>query len=109
MINPRIVLLGIFLAAACLSCSRVEKENVETPAATLPKVQIAQIEEGIKNYIREKTEKADGFFHVRDKDEALRMKLVRVHTEYLSNLGPKRHFACVDLAEVSGDVYDVDF
>ena len=37
------------------------------------------------------------------------MKLVRVHTEYLSNLGPKRHFACVDLADISGDVYDVDF
>jgi transglutaminase-like putative cysteine protease len=37
------------------------------------------------------------------------MKLVRVHTEYLSNLGPKRHFACVDLADESGDVYDVDF
>jgi len=37
------------------------------------------------------------------------MKLVRVHTEYLSNLGPKSHFACVDLADESGDVYDVDF
>jgi hypothetical protein len=35
--------------------------------------------------------------------------LVRVHTEYLSNLGPQRHFACVDLADISGDVYDVDF
>jgi transglutaminase-like putative cysteine protease len=34
---------------------------------------------------------------------------VRVHTEYLSNLGPGRHFACVDLADESGDVYDVDF
>ena len=39
----------------------------------------------------------------------LRLKLVRVHTEYLSNLGPGRYFACVDLADVSGDVYDVDF
>ena len=35
--------------------------------------------------------------------------MVRVHTEYLANLGPKRHFACVDLADISGDVYDVDF
>lgn len=39
----------------------------------------------------------------------LRLKLVRVHTEYLSNLGPESHFACVDLADVDGDVYDVDF
>ena len=37
------------------------------------------------------------------------MKLVRVHTEYLANLGPRRHFACVDLVDISGDVYDVDF
>lgn len=109
MIYPRIISLALFLIAACVSCSKVEKESAPNPVETLPRVKIAQIEEGIKNYIREKTEEADGFFHVRDKDKALRMKLVRVHTEYLSNLGPKRHFACVDLAEASGDVYDVDF
>ena len=39
----------------------------------------------------------------------LRLKLVRVHTEYLSKLGPGRYFACVDLVDISGDVYDVDF
>jgi transglutaminase-like putative cysteine protease len=39
----------------------------------------------------------------------MRLKLVRVHTEYLANLGPRRHFACVDLANIDGNVYDVDF
>lgn len=39
----------------------------------------------------------------------MRLKLVRVHTEYLANLGPGRHFACVDLANIDGNVYDVDF
>jgi len=43
------------------------------------------------------------------KDRELKLTLVKVHTEYLSNLGPGSHFACVDLADVSGDVYDVDF
>jgi transglutaminase-like putative cysteine protease len=39
----------------------------------------------------------------------LQLKLVRVHTEYLANLGPRRHFACVDLVGTDGEVYDVDF
>ena len=32
-----------------------------------------------------------------------------MHTEYLAKLGEGRFFACVDLADISGDVYDVDF
>ena len=43
------------------------------------------------------------------KDKELKLKLVRVHLEYLANLGPRRHFACVDLASIDGNVYDVDF
>ena len=27
----------------------------------------------------------------------------------MANLGPRRHFACVDLVDTAGDVYDVDF
>lgn len=73
------------------------------------RVSIAEIEAGIKAYIEKETKENDGFFHVEDRGEEFRMKLVRVHTEYLSNLGPKSHFACVDLADISGDVYDVDF
>lgn len=101
---------AVFSIAACTPGARNEAE-IETNASLqpVPRVSISQIEAGIKAYIREKTEAADGFFHVLDKEKELRMKLVRVHTEYLSNLGPKRHFACVDLADVSGDVYDVDF
>lgn len=73
------------------------------------KVSIAEIEEGIKAYIEDQKSKNEGFFLVNDKGEELRLKLVRVHTEYLSNLGPNSHFACVDLADEKGDVYDVDF
>jgi len=50
-----------------------------------------------------------GYFNLPFRDKQLRLKLVRVHTEYLSKLGPDRYFACVDLADISGDVYDVDF
>ena len=52
---------------------------------------------------------AGAYFKLPFHDQELRLKLVRVHTEYLSKLGPGRYFACVDLADISGDVYDVDF
>ena len=110
MIRPAIVFTGlIFALASCNSGNVKEEETKYSSSDVIPKVKIAQIEAGIKTYIREKTNPDDGFFYVKDNDKELRMKLVRVHTEYLSNLGPKRHFACVDLADISGDVYDVDF
>ena len=111
MAKPRILIpVLIIVFAACSSPSPREGEKkAANPAPAARKVSIGEIETGIKQYIDAETKKDDGYFHVKDKDRELRMKLVRVHTEYLSNLGPKEHFACVDLADVSGDVYDVDF
>jgi len=67
------------------------------------------IQAGIEAHIAEQTRLGGGVFELVDGSEQLRLKLVRVHTEYLSKLGPGRHFACVDLATVDGDVFDVDF
>src|SRR5262249_54295745 len=39
----------------------------------------------------------------------LSLQPVRVHLEYLSDLGGGVHFACVDLVGTDGPVYDVDF
>lgn len=104
------LLFAGFCFAACNSADHKEQNSEHSKnSQPVPKVKIAEIESGIKAYIKAKANQQDGFFYVDDKDKELRMKLVRVHTEYLSNLGPKRHFACVDLADVSGDVYDVDF
>jgi transglutaminase-like putative cysteine protease len=104
------MVLGVlFLLVACQTGSKMEEEKNENPSKSFSRVDISEIEAGIKTYIEEKTQQGEGYFHVNDKDHELRLKLVRVHTEYLSNLGPQRHFACVDLADVSGDVYDVDF
>ena len=69
----------------------------------------ADIQAGIEKHIEEQTKLGDGYFKMSFKDERLNLKLVRVHTEYLANLGPQRHFACVDLASTDGFVYDVDF
>ena len=101
------VILAFGLGVLLLSCQpEAKKEEASLPIA---KVEIAEIETGIKDFIAVKTAENGGFFQVKDENHELKMKLVRVHTEYLSNLGPKSHFACVDLVDESGDVYDVDF
>ncbi len=74
-----------------------------------PKVVTADIQAGIENYIEEQTRLNEGYYKLPFRDRDLRLKLARIHTEYLANLGPRRHFACVDLAGTDGEVYDVDF
>jgi transglutaminase-like putative cysteine protease len=72
-------------------------------------VPTAEIQAGIERHIETQVRLGGGYFHLPYGNKELRLKLVRVHTEYLSKLGPGRYFACVDLADISGDVYDVDF
>ncbi len=64
---------------------------------------------GIEKYIEEEAGRGGGYFKFSSLDKEYLFKLVRIHTEYLAILGPRRHFACVDLVDISGDVYDVDF
>jgi hypothetical protein len=101
--------LGFMLIFGQLSCN--SKATLERSSATgeMKRVSIQEIEEGIKQYIYQQAEANEGFFLYKDETHDLRFKLVRVHTEYLSNLGEGRYFACVDLADERGDVYDVDF
>jgi transglutaminase-like putative cysteine protease len=68
-----------------------------------------EISAGIEKHIVERTRADGGFYKLVDGSNALSLKLVRIHKEYLAQLGPGRHFACVDLVDTRGDVYDVDF
>jgi transglutaminase-like putative cysteine protease len=97
--------LTLVLGPSCLHKKSITEES--TPSA--PKISLSKIEEGIKGWIDREVTRSDGYFHLHDGEKELKLKLVRVHTEYLSQLGPEKFFACVDLADVSGDVYDVDF
>ena len=75
----------------------------------IPHVVTADIKAGIEHHIEELSIRGGGYFPLEFEGEQLNLKLVRVHMEYLANLGPRRHFACVDLASTDGNVYDVDF
>lgn len=76
---------------------------------TIPNVVTTDIKAGIERHIRELSASNGGFFPITFEEKEMKLKLVRVHMEYLANLGPRRHFACVDLASEDGNVYDVDF
>jgi transglutaminase-like putative cysteine protease len=95
------------VAAGVGSGQGPEARAASAPAAPDPAA--AEIQAGIERHIEEQVQKGGGYFKLPFRDKELRLKLVRVHTEYLSKLGPKRYFACVDLVDVGGDVYDVDF
>lgn len=110
MKDLRIVLVvSLLMIMACNTSTKGEKEIRTLAEENVPKVFTADIEAGIKANIAKKVNEGGGYFNMESGGKNLQLQLVRVHTEYLSNLGPSRHFACVDLADVSGDVYDVDF
>ncbi|MFZ9187173.1 MAG: transglutaminase-like domain-containing protein [Algoriphagus sp.] len=102
---PSRIVFTLLLLLGMQACKNPESAEKQAKAP----LAISEIEQEIKNYISRTTQENAGFFPVKDENHDLKMKLVRVHTEYLSNLGPNSHFACVDLVDESGDVYDVDF
>lgn len=95
---------------AMLAIENAQEAAQRPVVEPIPHVVTADIQTGIEKYIKEQTRLGGGFFTIPfGDDDELHLKLVRVHTEYLANLGPRRHFACVDLAGTDGNVYDVDF
>lgn len=100
-----LLVAGMGWLLSCENAGTKVKEKTELNS----KVAISTIEAGIKAHIAAASARNAGFFELVEKDQPYRFKLVRVHTEYLSDLGNGRYFACVDLVDTSGDVYDVDF
>jgi transglutaminase-like putative cysteine protease len=105
--------LSLLLTSLLLSChsnnDKSEASITEVIDEVPRKPTIADVERGIRANIAARTMAGDGYFNIHKDTFDLSLKLVRVHTEYLSVLAPGKFFACVDLATASGDVYDVDF
>jgi transglutaminase-like putative cysteine protease len=97
-------------AEACRLCQLAAMAAPAQPALPGPEaVNTADIQAGIERNIEEQTRRDGGYFKIPFRNKDLQLKLVRVHTEYLSKLGAGRYFACVDMVDLSGDVYDIDF
>jgi len=103
-----LVCVALFSTAILAGCT-TWRQSRSIASQPVPHVVTADIQAGIENHIEQREQENGGYFPLTYDGEEMLLKLVRVHTEYLANLGPRRHFACVDLADTKGDVYDVDF
>ena len=81
----------------------------QTQDAYVPTILTGDIRAGIEKHIDEQVAAGGGYFHVPFAGTDLKLRLVRVHIEYLASLAPQRHFACVDMASEDGQFYDIDF
>jgi transglutaminase-like putative cysteine protease len=109
-----LVITSFLLLLLMLSSCQPPENQGRIPANITAKItkrkpSITDVERGIRANIEARTKAGDGYFNIKKDTIDLSLKLVRVHTEYLSVLGANKFFACVDLATTSGDVYDVDF
>jgi transglutaminase-like putative cysteine protease len=100
--------VAVIVCTAIAGCNTVQNKSKDY-TELIPNVVTADIQNGIEKHIEHQTSLGHGYFRLPFGKEQLQLKLVRVHTEFLANLGPRQHFACVDLASDDGDVYDVDF
>ncbi len=96
------------LMGALLSACDKQQPDVTEPSYAPPLV-TGDIQAGIEKHIAQQETQNDGYFIVPFEGEQLKLKLVRVHIEYLASLAPQRHFACVDMASDDGEFYDIDF
>jgi hypothetical protein len=101
---PFLLFMSILVA-----CQSGQQENETVNTEPKRKVTIQDVEKGIRVNIESMIQDGNGYFNFKNDTIDLSLKLVRVHTEYLSVLAPNKFFACVDLATENGDVYDVDF
>lgn len=105
--SARLLCVLVLLPSAAVvlsSCSTLPPGQ-----AGAPEVSIDEIAAGIEEHIARRAEAEGGYFRIQHKKKVLDLELVRVHLEYLSHLGDGVSFACVDLVNTDGVVYDVDF
>ncbi|MDP2360269.1 MAG: transglutaminase-like domain-containing protein [bacterium] len=97
-----IVLLAVWAAIVPMAGGAEELKAV----ALVP---VERIAAAITAHIEAKSRADGGLYRLDHEGQTLHLALVRVHLEYLADLGDGRQFACVDLVDTDGAVYDVDF
>ena len=83
--------------SGCQSSVKQEKRSQIDISSVSKKTTIQDVEQGIRANIDAQIKAGDGYFTFWNDSIELSLKLVRVHTEYLSVLGSNEFFACVDL------------
>ena len=107
--RPAVGLATAACASALFCGCSLRHHQAGGAAEPTPHIVTADIQTGIETHIDTLTRLGNGYFPLVVDGRDLQLKLVKIHTEYLATLGPQEHFACVDLVDTKGDVYDVDF
>jgi hypothetical protein len=79
MLSP-VAVVVLILFGGCDKSPATEQDAV----SAVPNVITADIQDGIEKHIEEQTLAGNGFFIIDYEGEPLKLKLVRVHTEYLA-------------------------
>ena len=101
------ILLLIIFMSSCNHKRETAVSKAEKPY--VPTIVTGEIKAGIEKHIATEIERGQGYFKVLFEGSELKLKLVRVHVEYLASLAPQLHFACVDMVSSDGQFYDIDF
>jgi hypothetical protein len=104
----RLALTLAWVLGAILSTSGAVEQKAVGPSDDSA-VTIDDIAAGIQTHIDKEAQAHGGYYEIEFKGKTLNLQLVRVHLEYLADLGRGVRFACVDLVGNDGPVYDVDF
>jgi hypothetical protein len=80
------------------------------PQSAMVQSSMSDVSDGLKKFITGYAAKsADNKFHVPYEQKNLALDLVRLHDDRFSNLGGDKYFACVDMKDADGKIYDIDF
>ena len=74
---------AIILCAVLVGCDKSPDQQQGT-STSIPNVVTKDIQDGIEKHIEEQTRLGGGYFTLPFGDSELKLKLVRVHTEYLA-------------------------
>jgi len=101
---------AVLIGVLSISCDKRQEPNTrESVAPYVSTIVTGDIQAGIEKHIAEQVAQGEGYFTVPFEGKELKLKLVRVHIEYLASLAPQRHFACVDMVSSDDQFYDIDF
>ncbi|MHC4215243.1 MAG: transglutaminase domain-containing protein, partial [Planctomycetota bacterium] len=75
------ITITVIVCTALAGCN-THQDQSEDPAEPIPDVVTADIQAGIEKHIEQQTRLGQGYFRISFEQEQLKLKLVRVHTEY---------------------------
>ena len=76
------ILAALVVSTGCIREGWADTASMST-VSSIPAVVTADIQAGIERHIEEQMRVGGGYYRLQFKDRELRLKLVRVHTEYL--------------------------